>query len=357
MRSWPPKTIEISDLELFAVQVECDGQEAPVQSTLVRLVADSGDEGWGEARTSWRAAELPARRDSLLQLMAGRSAFDVEDLLALETLAASPVRTALEIASWDLIGRAVGQPVSNLFGGRYRRRIPLAARLPELPPARAAQLSRQLADRGFHTQILSTCGDVEGDVRAMTAVRQSAGGRTRLQLDAAARYDSQSARDLCAELEYEGLQFLLDPLAAADLYPVAALSRQTSVPLAVRRAIRRPHDVLAAVRCGAASFVVLDLGQVGGMVPVRKSAAVAEAAGVRALLGGGPWLGVGVAAMLQLAAALPALANPNECSYHQLSHDVLTEPLEIVDGMMAVPQGPGLGIEVDRTKVDAYQVG
>ena len=347
--------MEISDLEFFVVQIECTGQQLPVCRLLVRLACESGEEGWGEARTGWRASELAARRDALLPVLTGRSIFDVEELLALEVLSMPQVRCALEMASWDLIGRVLGQPLCHLLGGRYRRRIPLAARLPGSLPDRVAHLAREMAEQGFHTQTVPSCGRVEGDAQTLAAVRASAGDRLQLQLDAGAGYDPASALELCTAVEAQGLHFLLDPLAGSQLYPMAALRRQTGVPLAVGRAIGSPADVLAAVRCGAAPFVVIDPGRVGGLVPARKCAAVADAAGIQALLGGGPCLGIATAAMLHLAAATPALASPNQCAYHLLQEDVLAEPLEIVDGMMAVPQAPGLGVDVERGKVEQYQ--
>jgi len=348
--------MEISDLEFFVVRIECTGREPPVCSLLVRLACESGEAGWGEAETRWRASELAARRDALLPILTGRSIFDVEDLLALEVLSTPQLRCALEMASWDLIGRVLGQPLCHLFGGRYRQRIPLAARLPGSLPDRMADLAREMAKQGFHTHIVPSCGQVQGDARTLAAVRQSAGDRIQLQLDAGAGYDPASALELCNAVESQGLQFLLDPLATSELYPMATLRRQTGVPLALRRAIGGPADVLAAVRCGAAPFVVIDLGQVGGLVPARRCAAVADAAGIQALLGGRPCLGVGTAAMLHLAAATPALASPHQCAYHLVQDDVLAEPLEILDGMIAVPQAPGLGVAVDRGKVEQYQV-
>ena len=189
-----------------------------------------------------------------------------------------------------------------------------------------------------------------------SAVRESVGDRVELRLDGVRGYDLQTARDLCAELEYSRLQFFLDPLGATALHEVAALGRQTSVPLGVCRAIREPADVLALVRSGAARFAVFAMERVGGLTAARKCAAVAEAAGVRASLGCGPSPGLAAAAMLHLAAATPALASCNECSYHQLEDDVLREPLEIIDGMITLPENPGLGVEVDRAKIERYQV-
>jgi L-alanine-DL-glutamate epimerase-like enolase superfamily enzyme len=182
------------------------------------------------------------------------------------------------------------------------------------------------------------------------------GERTELRLDGLAGYDLETARDLCAEIEHENLQFLLDPLDTRELYPIASLGRQTSVPLAVRRAIRSPADVLAVVRCGAAPYIVVDVEQLGGIAPVRACAAIASAAGIFALLGSRPLLGIGTAAMLHLAAATPAMSGCNECAYHQLQDDVLLEPMPIDSGMMSVPQGPGLGVDVDRAKLERYRV-
>jgi L-alanine-DL-glutamate epimerase-like enolase superfamily enzyme len=289
-------------------------------------------------------------------LLTGRSVFDVEELLGLEALRPAPLRCALEVAFWDLVGRTVGQPLCHLFGGGYRRRIPLAVRLAGPAADRVAQVARELAEQGFHSQIITASGRPEDDLGTTAAVWESAGERAELRLDGAASYDLETARDLCAQLEPVGLQFFLDPLNTPELDRVVSLRRQTGVPLAVWRAIGGPADVLALIRCGAAPFVVVDPQRVGGLVPARKCAAVAEAGGLHSLLGSRPSLGIATAAMLHLAASTPAFSGCNESAYHQLQDDVLAEPLEIIDAMITVPQTPGLGIEVDRAKVERYQV-
>jgi L-alanine-DL-glutamate epimerase-like enolase superfamily enzyme len=260
------------------------------------------------------------------------------------------------MACWDLIGRAAGQPLCHLLGGAYRRRIPLAAQLVGERIDHVLHLSRELAELGFHCQIVSSRGRPDDDLAMLAAISDGSAERTELRFDAAAHYDLETARDLCTELEPSGLQFVLDPLATNELHQVASLGRQTTVPLAVGRAIGSPADVLAAVRSHAAEFLVVKPAQVGGITPARHCAAVADAAGVNAVLGSGPSLGVATAAMLQLAASTPAFSGCNESIYHELRDDVLREPLEVADGMMPVPQAPGLGIQVDRAKIDRYQV-
>ncbi|MHC4399119.1 MAG: mandelate racemase/muconate lactonizing enzyme family protein [Planctomycetota bacterium] len=345
----------ISDLEFFCVEMARDRRPASVRSVLVRLATDAGLEGWGEARLTWRPSELAARRDRLLPVLTGRSVFDIEDLLRLDALASPPLRCGLEMASWDLVGRILRQPLCNLFGGMYRRRIPLAVRLAGRSVAEVVPVARELAGQGFHTQIVSSTGRPARDLDIMAAIRETTGDRVELRLDAAACYDMETARDLCTELESHGVQFALDPLLSNELDQVAALRRQTSVPLAVWRAIHSPADVLMMVRCGAAPFAVVDMQLVGGILAARQCAAIAQAGGVSTSLGGGPSLGIGVAAMLQLAASTPALASCNECAHHHLTDDLLVEPLETIDGMITVPQAPGLGVEIDRAKMEQYQ--
>ena len=346
----------INDLEFYLVEIACDGRESPVGSVLVRLAADNGLEGWGEANLSWRAAELSARREQYLPIVAGRSVFDIEELLSLEPPRSAPLRCALEMACWDLVGKTANQPLCHLFGGGYRRRIPLAVRLADAPAEQMAQLAREFADQGFNSQIVSSSGIVERDLETLGAIRQMVSDRVELQLDAAAGYDIDSARHLCTELEDDSPQFVVDPLAGHRLDQIASLRRQTSVPLAVRRAIQTPADMLALCRCGAARSVVIDLHLVGGLVPARECAAIAKAGGLHVSLGGEPSVGISTAAMLQLAASTPAFTGCNECAYYQLKDDLLTEPLETVDGMITVPQAPGLGIEIDRAKIEQYQV-
>jgi len=346
----------IDDLEFYLVEIERSQSQQPARSLLVRLASDSGVEGWGEAGCGWSSGEFLARCGILQPVLVGRNAFDIEELLTLEVLHSALLRCAVEMACWDLVGRTVGQPLYRLFGGEYRRRIPLAVRLDGLQSEPVAEIAHALAEQGFHTLIVTSCGRLENDLQMLFEVRARVGDRTELCFDAAAAYDLETARDLCAQLEFDRPKFLLDPLNTRELYPVAALARQTSVPLAVGRAIRGPADVLATFRCGAAPLVVVDLERVGGLTTARKCGAVAEAAGMGAHLGGGSSLGIGTAAMLQLAASTPAFSSCSECEFHQLRDHVLAEPLEFADGMLAVPQAPGLGIEVDRVKVERYQV-
>ena len=347
--------MKIHDLEFLLAAVAQGESHAPTRSLLVRITTASGLEGWGESSLGWRVGELAPRREALLAVLAGRSVFDIEELHTLEVLSPAPLRSAIEMAVWDLLGRVLRQPLCNLLGGYYRRRVPVSIRLTGCHPKNIAQISREMAEQGFHTQTIATAGRPDEDLKSLAAIREMVGDRVELRLDGQRHFDMEAARDLCAGLEFEDLQFFLDPLNAPELHALASLGRQTSVPLAAWRAIRGPGDVLTAVRCSAAPFVEIDLEQVGGIVPARACAAVAAAAGIVPVLGGKTSLGIAAAAMLHVAAATTAFSTSNEIASRQLRDSVLTDSFEIADGMMVVPQSPGLGVEVDRTKLERHQ--
>ena len=348
--------MKINDLDLYRVAVEQIESSDPIHSLLVRITTSTGVEGWGESGLNWRADELPQRRDALLAILEGRSIYDIEELHTLEALGPPPLRCAVEMAVWDALGRTLRQPLCNLLGGYYRRRVPASVRLASHQPGMAAQISRELAEQGFHTQTIAATGEPEEDLQTIVAIREIVGNRVEIRFDGRGRYNLDTARDLSAGMEPFDVQFFADPLDTWELHPVASLGRQTSVPLAVWRAIRGPADALIAIRCNAAPFLIVDLEQTGGIVPARACAAMATAGGAIPVLGGRPSVGIATAAMLHLAAATAAFSTGNELVSRQLLDTVLADPPEITDGMFDVPQSIGLGVTVDRGKIEKYQV-
>ncbi|HEY4308972.1 MAG TPA: enolase C-terminal domain-like protein [Pirellulales bacterium] len=345
--------MKIADLDFFLLDPTARGAEGAERPLLVRLATSNGQEGWGEAHIAWRASELALRREHVLPLLAGHNVVDVEELLTKEALAPAGLRAAVEMACWDLIAGAARQPLYRIWGGEYRPRVPLAIRLPFGSAERTVQLSRDLAARGFHTQSVTACGEIDDDVALVDAVRQATSQRVALRFDAAGRYSAVAARELCRRLEGKGLQLIVDPLETG-LDGLLSLVRQTTVPMAVCSPVRSPADVLSLVRSGAAAHLVIDIGAVGGLWMARKCAIVAAAAQLPVSLRGGAGLGVALAGVLHLAAATPNLGLAHECASYQLHQDILRERLTIVDGTISVPQAAGLGISVDRARLESY---
>jgi L-alanine-DL-glutamate epimerase-like enolase superfamily enzyme len=346
--------MRITDLDFYVVEVPQADQLPPVRSLLVRLGTDDGLEGWGEGNVAWRPSELSPRRDFLLPVLSGRSVFDIEELAAVEALANPSLRAAVEMACWDMIGKITGQPLCRLWGGEYRQRIPIAARLAGNWPVRMA---RELSTHGYLTLVLGRSDEDYEERFFVRQIREAVGDSIELRVDAGAGLFADCTRDFCREIESQRIQCLIDPVFACGVRPVAALASQTNVPLGVWRAVRSPTDLLEVVRLQAASHAVIDSEQLGGLSAARACVQIGAAAGLTLMLGSRSALGLATAAMLHLAAATPSLTAAHETSYHQLSGDVLAEPLTVSEGMMAVPECPGLGVEIDRGKIERYAVG
>ncbi len=342
----------IRDLEFFLVETPRRQHGGSNRSVLLRLATDSGLVGWGEAALGWKASELPDRRERLLPLLAGRNVFDIEELLELEALRSAPLRAAVEMACWDLVGQTARLPLFHMFGGQYRHRIPVAVRLEEESPEQLADLAQELFDQGMHWQIVGSLGNVESDLELVAQVHRATGGRAEICFDAAESYSMDDARQLCTRLEDGRVRVILDPLAGGQLDQLIALARQTSVPLAAWRPITKPADLLLLVRARAVALAVVDLQRVGGILRARNCAAIAHAAELPAAVAGCAPAGVATAAILHVAASTPAFLARTEFSCRHLHEDLLVEPLEVADGMITVPQGAGLGVRVDRGKLE-----
>lgn len=345
----------ITDIELFLVQAPVAEADTPVRTVLFHLVSDLGTDGWGEAQLAWRPTELTARREMLLNILAGRSVFDLEELGEIPSLRPAALRCGIELACWDLVGRFLGQPVCRLLGGEYRHYVPLAVRLPT-DRSHLPEVALELLHQGFDTQILSTSGQVDADAEAVQLLTQLGRGRIRLRLDGAGAFDWEAGRKLCELLEDQGLECLIDPLRDYDPAELASLGRQTELPLAAWRSVSSPREVMAIVRAGAAKTVIIELQRVGGILPARYSGAIARAGGLEVALASGPSLGIAAAALLHLAGANPAFATCNECGYFSMRDDVLSRPIERVQGLGRIPLEPGFGVNVDRNKLEVLQV-
>lgn len=347
--------MKISDLEFFLVDVPRSDSVVPLRSLLVRLASDDGHEGWGEAALAWRPGELADRRRALLPGLAGRSVFQIEELARLDLLRPASLRAAVEMASWDMIGRALGEPICHLMGGPYRARIPIAARLPQDGIETVVLRARELADRGFHAQVVPGSGDAETDGARIVAVLEALGERVELRVDGLGRLDAAAALALCQKLErHAEVRHFVDPIAGGDLARLARLRQQTAVAIGARMLIDSPARIVDAARQEAAELVVVDMARVGGLSAARACGVVAEAAGMIAALDAGESVGPAAAALLQVAASTPAFSTSSELSFHELRGDVLAERIETVDGMMATPEGPGLGVEISRAKIERY---
>lgn len=324
--------------------------------TLIKLTTDEGITGWGEAYGGSRPlGQLEAARESVL----GADPFNREAL----RLAVSDARTysGLEVACLDIAGKALGQPVYNLLGGKVRDPIEFAAYLfyhldcPELgeclsPEAILEQAKRMVAQHGFSA--LKLKGGVlppDEEMESIRLMRREFGRDFRLRLDPNAIWSVETSIRVGRELEGD-LEYLEDPTWGIE--GMAEVNRQVSVPLSTNMCLTAFSHFPENIRLHAVDVVLSDHHYWGGLVATKEMSRICETWGLGVSMHSNSHLGISLAAMLHAAASTPHLTYACDTHYVWLESDILEGGLRTFrEGRMAVPEGPGLGITIDEDAV------
>lgn len=338
------------------------------RSLIVRVYTDVGIVGTGEsglwAHHRWVYAALqdlagyyvgqdPARMEHHYQTLARNSHFGGPVF--------SAALSAVDVALWDILARAVDLPVHALLGGRVRDRIRTFANVTgDTPEARAASARAQV-ERGFTSlrtipmftgfERLDATRVVKDAVAIVRAIREAVGDEIDLGLEIHRNLDPGDAVLLANELVPYRILYYEDPVAPESLEALEYVARHVNIPIATGERNHTLHQFRSLIDSGAVALVRPDPSLVGGFTQAKKIAGMAEAAfvGVFPHLMGSP---VNTAAFCQFAATVPnyRLMENNDPETHSLN-ELLEEPLTLHDGYIELPQGPGLGIELREEKL------
>jgi D-galactarolactone cycloisomerase len=340
------------------------GTDPNVQyNTLVEVVSDEGPVGLGSCYTTRPLVE--GALELLRPFLIGQSALEPERVS--ETMRQSMfwlgrggsvehVISGLDIALWDLWGKALGQPVSKLLGGNYRDRIkPYASMLFDDPPVLAEKMQEQVA-RGFRAIKMGwrPFGRVSRklDEQLIKTARETVGEEVELMVDAGGSeqfwpHGVTWARETARMLGDYGIVWFEEALVPDDVDGFAALRETSPVLVATGEVLTRRQSFQPFITRRAVDIIQPDLTKCGGLSEGRRLAWMAADHGVLLVPHG--WnTAVGVAADLALSAAMP-VARWVEYQTGVPYIEELTLPrFEIdADGMLRVPSGPGLGIELN----------
>jgi D-galactarolactone cycloisomerase len=308
--------------------------------------------------------------------LAGKDPFDVEAHAArLQYYGRGRVRrgtASVDIALWDLIGKAIGQPLFKLWGGGGGEVVPYASTIRLSTPKAAASLAAELVEDGWKAVKLRLHHEtLAEDVRTVEAVRAEVGGRIAIMADAnqaqspgtwqpGVRWDLGRAVAAARELERLGCVWLEEPLPRYAFDQLAELNHLVELPIAGGENNAGLHEFEWMLERGVYDILQPDARVSGGITELRKIGALAETFGKRVVPhhGGG---GIGTIAHLHLVAAWPhapyveLLHEPPIGSYRHRLAVFQDAPTVDETGRMRVPDGPGLGVEIDPDLVERGQ--
>lgn len=335
---------------------------------LVRIHTDEGIVGVGEVSCTpiWSGEDQVTAAhfiDSYLApAITGHDPREIERLTArLDAAIAENLFTkaGLEMALWDICGKAANLPLYRLLGGPVRDFVPTKWSVSGLEPPRAAKIAAWAVEKGFRAMKVKVGIDPEQDVARVKAVREAIGPQIRLGADANGGWPPRVAIQTIRRLAEQNIFFAEQPVAPVDVAWMRDVRRSVEVPIIADESVFVLQDAMALVRAEAADVFSIYVGK-GGIGPARKIAAVAEAAGLTCTIGSNLELGIASAAMVHVGMSTPGVgAEEFPCDiigplYYE--DDVVAEPLPIVHGIARPNERPGLGVELDMDKVRRYRV-
>ncbi len=326
-------------------------------SAIVRVDTDDGLAGWGEHNVNF----LPDISGRKMQAAAndwaiGRDPLNIAQFHQ-DCLLETRLKSGIELALWDILGKATGKSVAQLLGGVIRPEVELAACMGIKTYERAGEIASLYVEQGFSTLKTKAGSDMQEDLEMVRGVRDAVGDKLKLRIDPNRAYSPEQAAELAKRLEEYDLEYLEQPISAEPLSTARWLREQSSTPIALNESVIDPASVHEILQEQAASHLLPDTHIAGGILPCVKIGVLCEAAGIPCIMHCGHDLGPKTAAMVHIAGSCPSYTLANDSTYFGLEDDILSEPFQITHGKIAVPDRPGLGIEGDLKKIAKYKVG
>lgn len=336
--------------------------------TIVRLTCAGGLVGWGEATTIGGLSYGPESPEGiksaidtyLAPLLTGQQFDGLTPLVNLMNASVKGntfAKSALETAFLDAQGKVLRQPLSTLLGGAQSRQLPVLWTLASGDTERDIAEGQRLLAEGRHNAFKLKIGarPLADDLRHTAAIVRALGADASIRVDVNQAWDAASAVRGMAALQEIGVDLVEQPVALWDRAALTQLSQRFTLPILADEAVADAHDGYALAAGGFRGAYALKIAKAGGPAQALKLAHVADAAGI-ALYGGTMLEGsIGSVASLHAWSTLKLAWGTEMFGPLLLKDDIIAEPLNFADGQVTLPDGPGLGIEVDEDKLRFYQ--
>jgi len=364
-------TETISNIDTFII-----GEKNPTAATwagvsiIVKVTTSSGAVGWGEAVPTLRVGPVVEAIKEAARVYIGRDPHNVEanlrewykhDFYMARSFESTTAASAIDIASWDIIGRELGAPLHELLGGRSRDRVRAYANGwydDAVTPADFAEKARKVVSMGYTGLKFDPFGkyfdwiDQRGleEARArVKAVRDVVGDGVDIMIEHHGRFNPNSAISIAETMSNFNPLFMEEPVHPEDLDGLAKYRSATRVKVALGERLISLKDALTYLEAGLLDFIQPDITNIGGVTGARKVVALAEAYGVEVAFHNafGP---IQNAVTIQLDAAIPNFLI-QESFYDfwpQWKRDLVNNETPVINGHYEVPSRPGIGVTVNE---------
>ena len=267
-------------------------------------------------------------------------------------------KCAVETALVDALGKRNRLTASELLGGRFHDRLPVAWTLASGDTGSDIDEAEEMLAKRRHNifKLKIGRGDPQQNITHVAAIKRALGDRASVRVDVNQAWSETVASKCLPLLRDAGVDLIEQPVAFRNTRGLARLARETSVAIMADEALSGPETAFQLAQSAAADVFSLKIAQSGGLFATVKVAAIAEAAGID--LYGGTMLegGIGTVASAQLFSTFPRLEWGTELfGPLLLTEEILEEPLEYGEFSLKVPTGPGLGISIDEDRLNRFR--
>ncbi len=335
------------------------GVQEGANLVLFAVETDEGVTGYGESISEDPAAVVAHGR-LMARAFVGRSPGDIEAIFGelwrdgrwrLWPRFSLQVLSGLESACWDALGKGLGVPASTFLGGRVNDEVDFMA-FPQGDTAdELARDAAALAAEGYRVVYIKVGRGHRDDAEIVGAVRDAIGPEPLLRVDPNEAWDVPGAVDAIRRLEQFELDWVEQPVAAGNVSGLARVRRSVRTKIAADQAVHTTHELRAVLEQEAADAIVLGSHESGGLWRWRQLAYLAEAYGIPMNRHACVESAISTFAGLQVMATLPNQTLGSQVMHHLLTEQLVTTPIELTGGRVAVPTAPGLGFEIDLDAV------
>lgn len=346
----------------------------------IKIDTDEGISGWGEMVSGTKTETVVAGAKEMGNRILGKNPFDIERIwqrLHRSFFRGGPINgtiiSGIEMALWDIKGKALNVPVYELLGGAARDRIKVYSWIGGDRPSDVVEMAQQRWDKGFRAvkmnatsemHYIDTLDKVDAAVERVASIREKFGDKMSIGIDFHGRVHKPMAKVLAKALEPYRPMFIEEPVLPENEEYYEQIANEVSVPVATGERVYTRWGFKNIFKQGAVDIIQPDISLCGGLLEERKIAAMAEAYDM-AIAPHAPYGPVALAATFQVDACTPNMFIQEQSLgiHYNQGFDLLDfvknkEIFQYKDSFVDIPKGPGLGIEMDEDKIkDVAQQG
>ena len=364
----PTGSLKIADLHVMRM-----GSEGTNNWLFVKIETDAGIHGWGEASLQYKDDALIGEFAAFKRFLLGKNPFEIEriwtSLYRRVTWSGGAVTTsaisAIDLALWDIKGKALGVPVYELLGGKSHDKIRMYANgwpRKDNTPEGIAEGVKRVVDQGyealkfypFRGEQVAKIDRIQYGVALVEAAREAAGSQIEIGIDIRARLNIWSARRVAQELEPYNIAWMEEPILWDNPEALAQFAHEVNVPIATGEQLYTRWDFRQLLELNAVGIIQPDICHAGGITELKKIAAMAETYYVTVAPhnSNGP---ISTIASLHLDLCIHnSLMQEIFVSSIDRYNKVLTQPIEVIDGHCVPPEGPGWGVELREDVMEQH---